>query len=649
MTGTQKSDEIQFTILHTNDEHSSLLPHSPAVDHNPEDPMDPNDPTVGGFARLATAIDELRDKKETTGEATLLLSAGDFLGEAPFGWLAPDGHGAELRLLRRMGYDAATVGNHEYDYGLDVLSGYLSAAGYPDAHADLPLLTANTTPPDEHPLADHYQHETATFDVGGATVGVFGFIGETAASVVSDAGDTEFADPVETASSTVEKLVAAGADIVVTLSHSGIEEDRKLAQDVDGIDVIVASHCHTALHEPVYENGTPIVQASAYGEYLGVLELGYSHETGELRVRNDETETDYLKPIDSRYPPKQEIAEQVAKYKQQLDDLVAEMTDGAYDDVMETIARSEFCLDVDPPKQETPAGNFVTDALRLGVAAETGKDVDVALQANGAIRGDIQPGTKESTEGDVSFYEMARTTGLGYGNDGYAGYPVVSAYLTGDELRQLLEVAVLLEETMDNTYYLQFSGLRYEYNPKDAVLFTVPFFDIPVPTGRAVKSADLYTGEGVQPELESTKPSDYVTLERDDEELYHVVTDTYILGFLPMIGEMVPQMEIQPKTEDGEPIPPDKFDEFIIRNEGKELKYWRITVEYTATQSRHEQECTKKDDDIPRISNYYADARDRIVPVETFPLPRAVLLTVVLFAFLVVAFLAGLRTLKGTE
>ncbi len=615
MSPESETDEVPFTILHTNDEHSSLVPHSPAVDHDPEDPTRPEDTTVGGFARLATAIEEERDERE---EEVLLLSAGDFLGEAPFCWLAPEGHGAELRLLRRMGYDAVTVGNHEYDYGPEVLAGYLSAAGYPEAHEDLPILTSNTDVPDDHPLAEQYRRETATFDAGGATVGVFGVIGESAVSVVSEAGDAEFGDAHETARRTAEELREGGADVVVALSHSGVENDRELARAVDGIDIIIASHCHTALHEPVFVDGTPIVQTYAYGEYLGVLELAYGKETGEVRVRNDETGTEFLEPIDRRYRPDPEIAERVGGYRQNLDAIVDEMTGGDFGDIMETVARSEFALPKEPPKQETPAGNFVTDAMRLGVADEVDERVDVAIQANGDIRGGIRPGTTPDSEGDIAFYDIAGKVGLGYGDDGYAGYPTASVRMTGDELRQLLEVAVLLEETMEDVYFLQFSGLRYEYDPRNAVLFTLPVLDTPVPTGRAVKKAELYTGDGTQPTVAEANSDDFAPLERGDEDLYHVATDTYILSFLPAIGEMVPRMEINPKTAEGEPLDPEGFDESVVcRDDGTELKVWQTVIEYAASQPEDE-------DGVPRIPEYYADATGRIQPVDAFPLRRVV-------------------------
>ncbi|HHU82111.1 MAG TPA: hypothetical protein GXZ26_03835, partial [Firmicutes bacterium] len=146
--------EFYFTILHTNDEHSALIPHSAAVDYALalEGNVHAN-PAVGGFARLAGAVKQLREEKTGQGEEVLLISAGDFLGGTPYSWLALSGQAPELLLMQSIGYDLVTLGNHEFDYGPEVLAGYLQAAGYPEAAAGMPVVATNTMPPADHPLA----------------------------------------------------------------------------------------------------------------------------------------------------------------------------------------------------------------------------------------------------------------------------------------------------------------------------------------------------------------------------------------------------------------------------------------------------------------------------------------------------------------
>ncbi len=604
------SAEIYITILHTNDEHSALLPHSPAVDH---DPQNPQDPTVGGFARLATVIEDIRTRKTQEGEPVLLFNAGDFLGGTAFGWLAPAGYGAELALMQAIGYDAATIGNHEYDYGPQVLTDYLLAAGYPQAHEKTVMLASNTRPPEGHPMVEKgLLRDTVLYELdNGLKVGAFGLLGKSARSLATATGEIEFLEQHQTAQEMVKILQDEGAAIIIAITHSGIDEDIELARDVADIDVIIGGHCHTALHEPIVENNTIIVQAGYLGRYLGHLELAYNKETKALRIRNNDNDHPFLIPIDGAIPPHPEIARLIEEYKETLDDLVWEMSGGRFGDVLETVARSPFDLTNQPPLQESPAGNFIADAMRFGAQQVTGKRVDVAVQANGNIRGSIIRGTMPHSANHVSFYDVINTIGLGYGHDGYAGYPIVSVYLTGEELRRMLEVSVILAEMMGDTFFLQYSGIRYNYNPTNAILFTIPIMDQPIPIARAVTRAEIYMGEKVQP---SGNDQAYVPLQRGDEQLYHLVTDSYILSFLPMVGEILPYLKIVPKNADGEAIPLEALDQLIVYHaDGRELKIWHTVVEYAAAQPRGE-------DGFAHIPQYYADISGRINQVWSFPL-----------------------------
>ncbi|HHW73625.1 MAG TPA: hypothetical protein GX744_00005, partial [Firmicutes bacterium] len=130
ISATEEVSELWLTVIHTNDEHSAVIPHSPAVDFYPDLP----NKTIGGYARLATAVERIREQKAAEGEPVLLLSAGDFTGGTPFGWLVPEGIPAQIKIKQLMGYDAVAIGNHEYDYGTDLLARYLKAAGYPEAN-----------------------------------------------------------------------------------------------------------------------------------------------------------------------------------------------------------------------------------------------------------------------------------------------------------------------------------------------------------------------------------------------------------------------------------------------------------------------------------------------------------------------------------
>jgi 5'-nucleotidase / UDP-sugar diphosphatase len=625
-------DELYLTILHTNDEHGAVIPHSPTVDFHPLR----ENPTVGGYARLATAVKEIRQQKAIGGEPVLLLSAGDYIGGSPYSWLILEGYALELELKQIIGYDAVTIGNHEYDYGPDILADYYLKAGYPAAHEQTMILASNTLAPPDHPLAarDLYRESRLMTLENGLKVGLFALIGEQAISYTTANDPVQFADQHETAARLVEELREAGAHLIIAITHAREEEDVELARAVPGIDVIVGGHSHTALFEPIIEGKTVILQTGSLLQNLGRLELAFNPSSGEVRILNDENNNPYLIPLDYNFKLDPEIDALIEGYTALLNEIIIDKTAGRFEQVLDVVALSAFEIPNYPPLQESPFGNFVSDAMRLVAWEKSGHKADFAIQANGAIRGSITPGTMPHSLGQISVYDLAELVGLGIGPDGDAGYSVVAAYLTGEEVRRVLEVAALLSEMMGDTYFLQFSGLRYNYNPQNAILFTVPFLDLPIPTTRAVISAERYTGEGRQGDNEEL----YVSIERGDEQLYCLITDTYIVSFLPMIGDLLPQLEITLKDQDGNPVSEDELDKLVVRIDGDELKVWAAVLEYAASQP-------VGSSGLPEIEAYYATTAGRINPVWTVPLVTWPIL-ILLALMAVIIFLVKRRRLR---
>jgi 5'-nucleotidase / UDP-sugar diphosphatase len=142
------------------------------------------------------------------------------------------------------------------------------------------------------------------------------------------------------------------------------------------------------------------------------------------------------------------------------------------------------------------------------------------------------------------------------------------------------------------------------------VLLTVPFVDLPIPTTRAVTAAELYTGDGIQP----VDGEGYVPLKRGDEELYHVVADAYLLLFLPLVTDLLPQLEVVPKNAAGESVPPERIAELVVHHpDGRELKVWEAVIMYAAAQPAGAH-------GVAQIPDYYATVAGRITRVWTFPL-----------------------------
>jgi UDP-sugar diphosphatase len=582
-----------FTVLHTNDEHSSLVPTPPLDNHSTLE-----NPTLGGFSRLSSLVNSVRK----TNENVLLLSGGDYIGGPAFAWLTLYGYSSEISLMQKIGYDAVTIGNHEYDYGPDILAKYYKTAGYPHAHNKTAVIASNTVIPEGHPLNDVEIKNThiKVLD-NGLKIGIFGLMGKDAERVAPYAEPITFANRVETAKKSVEALRKENVDIIILLGHTGYAEDEELVKEVDGIDLIISGHSHTKRFEPLIVNDTIIVQAGSYLQYVGYLDLAYDTETKKLSIMNGEKP--FLIPLDYTIAPDPVIEKEIAYYTERLNGIVSDLTMNRFNSIYDIVAYSDFEVTNQPRLQESPFGNFVADAMRFGVENATGKKVDLAVQANGVIRGAMTPGQMDFSKGKISFYDIVELVGLGFGPEYSPGYPLISVYLTGEEIRKVMEISILLCEFYGNTYFLQYSGASLEYSADRTFLFKIPFTNTRVPSTKSVTDAKLFTGTGIQ------NDEDMINLKKNDQKLYHVVTDYYLAAFLPFVGEVLPSLGLVLKNEHGEEV--EDIEDLIIYNNNMEYKVWQAVLEYAADQ----QEIDGKN----YILDYYNTTADRIVQKKALP------------------------------
>ncbi len=219
-----------FTILHTNDLHSNFLGLGPAADYSPFTLND--DATRGGYARQAALIAQRKQARKAQGPV-LVLCAGDYSMGTPFG-AATRETGGELQLMSRMGYDATTFGNHEFDLGPDGLGKSISVAAkaghVPTVLASNTDFTANdATLADLQRLAkEGVIRRYLVIERGGIRFGLFGLLGKEAISVAVGAGAVKFADPVETAKEMVKLLrETEKVDVVIALTHGGMVKDKE--------------------------------------------------------------------------------------------------------------------------------------------------------------------------------------------------------------------------------------------------------------------------------------------------------------------------------------------------------------------------------------------------------------------------------------
>ncbi len=274
---------VKLTILHMNDPHGHYEPYREEGASG----------LVGGFAKAKTVIDEIVTKNRKSGRETLVLMAGDLL----MGTLYTETFKGELgaRLLNSMGFTAMTVGNHEFDYGVDSLYRNLKL------ELNCPLLSANIRDEFFRPQFDMLKE---TF-VGTTRLVLFGLT-----TRGSRAGDLFVSDPICAAKEVLDRY--EDSDLVIALTHLGLSEDRELLDACPSIDVIVGGHSHHELRPSFEKDPRPIVQAGAYARYVGRLDLevrdgkvvGYESRLIDLspEVKDDEEITRIISEHKSRIP-----------------------------------------------------------------------------------------------------------------------------------------------------------------------------------------------------------------------------------------------------------------------------------------------------------------------------------------------------------
>lgn len=246
-------------IVHTNDHHGHL------------DPVLVDGALQGGMARRSTVVAELRADSAARQEPMLLLDAGDtFQGTA---FVERYQGMADLELYNALGYDAVTVGNHEFDHGDAFLANIAAGASFP-------LLSANIRIAATSPLAGKVVPWTIV-ERDGLRVGIFGLTTPETAWLSTPGPGVSFDDPKAAAERAVAELQIRGVNVIVALVHLGMSEEVKLLQAVPGIDVMLGGHSHTLLPDGDYPrlltraDGSLAVYATAYqyGQVVGDLEV----------------------------------------------------------------------------------------------------------------------------------------------------------------------------------------------------------------------------------------------------------------------------------------------------------------------------------------------------------------------------------------
>ncbi len=361
--------DYSLTILHTNDFHARFEQIS-AFDApcSAEDAAEAK--CFGGTARLITAVTDARARSNNA----ILVDGGDQFQGSLFYTYYKGAMTAEF--MTKLGYDAMTVGNHEFDDGPEVLRGFMDAVGFP-------VLMSNADVSMEPALAGKLA-KSAVIERGGEKLGLIGLTPQDTDELASPGKNVIFTDPVQAVQSEVDALTAQGVNKIIVLSHSGYRLDLMIAAETTGVDVIVGGHSNTYLSNvaenaegpyPTVVGGTAIVSAYAYGKFLGELNVTFNDAGEVTEAKGEPLIMDAAVAEDA--PTLARIAELAIPLEEIRSKVVAE-AGGEIDGSRENCRTRECGM-----------GNLIAEAMLDRVA---GQGVTIAIQNGGGVRAGIDAG-----------------------------------------------------------------------------------------------------------------------------------------------------------------------------------------------------------------------------------------------------------------
>ena len=426
--------EFKLTILHINDLHSrieSINKYDSTCDAEGEAEGE----CFGGIARIKSKIDERKASLESDGKNVLVLDAGDQFQGSLF-YTTYKGEAA-VEFMNEMKIDAMAVGNHEFDDGPETLAKFIDSANFP-------IISGNIDVNNDANLSGKIQG-TLVFEKGGERIGLVSVVAEDTFETSSPGDNVRFIQSEDYLKGVVEAFESAGINKIIALTHVGLSRDIEIALNVSGIDVIVGGHSHTLLSN-VQERAegsyptmipnpqgqlVPIVQAYAYGKYLGEIEVEFDNQGQVISAIGEPILLDNTVSPDSNFANRvKALAEPIEELKNRVIGSSAEVIDGD-----RSSCRAGECQ----------MGNLVADAMLDRVKDQ---DIQVAIQNGGGLRASIDAG--EITMGEV-------LTVLPFQNT------LSTFYLQGVDIVKALENGVSeVEEGAGR--FPQVAGLKYHWS-----------------------------------------------------------------------------------------------------------------------------------------------------------------------------------------
>ena len=368
------AENYRLTILHTNDFHARFEPISKydsacGVTDNAEGKC------FGGSARLVTAIELARQRNPNS----ILVDGGDQFQGTLFYTYYKGRLAAEM--MNKLGYDAMTVGNHEFDDGPEVLSGFIDAVTFP-------VLMSNADISAEPRLLGKLA-KSAVIERGGEKLGLIGLTPVDTRDLASPGDNISFTDPVAAVQREVDELTAKGVNKIIVLSHSGYGVDQRVAADTTGVDVIVGGHSNTFLSNisdraegpyPTMVGNTAIVSAYAYGKLLGELTVLFDAAGGVVSAAGEPL------IMDAGVDEDAQTVRRIAKASAPLEAIRQKIVAHVGAEMIVGGCRAREC----------EMGVLIADAMLESVKSQ---GVQIAIQNGGGIRASLDTG--EVTMGEI--------------------------------------------------------------------------------------------------------------------------------------------------------------------------------------------------------------------------------------------------------
>jgi len=476
----------ELSVLHVNDIHARMEETSKYSTPCKEKDQK-RGKCFGGLARIAKVVKKLKSEEENV----VWLNAGDFfqgtIWYSKFKWVPV----AQFNNL--LEFDAMTLGNHEFDNGMDGILPFLK-------HITCPIVVSNIDHESVEPEFNQLVETSIILNIGGKKIGLVGYLTPETVFSSNPPKDMKFLDEVETISKEVEKLTSAGINIIIALGHSGYAKDKEIAEQVPDVDIVVGAHTHTFLLDKEHKNPSNneiegpyptvvknskgqnvlVVQAFAFTKYLGQIKVNFT-EAGE--VNNWEGMPILL---NSNIGKDEAITAALRPWKEKLQE-----------ETKKIVGETKVFL-VKSRALETNLGNLLTDAMVFAYRHKRnveGHKFKMALMNSGGIRSSVSIG-KIRMENIMTVFPFEST--------------IDTMSLLGKHIREALEHGVKdFSEDGKNKEggFFQISGLKVQYD-----LSRDPGFRL-----LKVKTICKECKEEIYEDL-------------NDEETYEIITTSYIAG-----------------------------------------------------------------------------------------------------------------------